>query len=65
MGELNFEQLSQIRGGGKKAADIYVSAISGAAQGAMLCAQTGVVVQPGVILGCAGAGAVLGVMFPS
>ncbi len=26
----------------------------------MLCAQTGVVVQPGVILGCAGAGAVLG-----
>ncbi len=49
----------------EKAADIYVSAISGAAQGAMLCAQTGVIVQPGVILGCAGAGAVLGVMFPS
>lgn len=33
MSELNFEQLSQIRGGGKKAADIYVSAISGVAQG--------------------------------
>lgn len=64
MKELNMEQLEQISGGGKNAGEIYVSAISGAAQGAMLCAQSGVIVQPMVMLGCVGVGAVLGVIFP-
>lgn len=57
-------KLEEISGGGKGAGDIYASAISGAAQGVMMCMQTGVAVQPLVMFGCAGAGAALSLIFP-
>lgn len=65
MKELANNQLEVIVGGGKNLGDAYVSFMGGAAQGVIFCFDTGIAINPMYVLGCAGVGGVLGVMFPS
>ncbi len=64
MKDLETKELEQIIGGNQRAGEVFLSAAAGAAQGVSVCMQTGVAIQPGAMLACAGVGAALGVAFP-
>ncbi|HFI0305375.1 TPA: Blp family class II bacteriocin [Streptococcus suis] len=65
MVELTNSQLEQISGGDKRAGEMFASFMAGAANGVIMCIETGVAIMPSYVVGCAVAGGALGVMFPA
>lgn len=65
MKKINEVELEQIVAGNKQNGEIYLNAISGGVEGAMICMDAGAVFGgPWVMAGCAAGGAILGAMFP-
>ena len=62
--ELSMNDLSKVSGGGKREGDLFLSGVSGAAEGVLLCSQSGAFVMPATYLLCAAGGAAIGMMFP-
>ncbi|MEY8700042.1 bacteriocin class II family protein [Streptococcus ferus] len=60
---LTNNELSEVVGGDRQAANTFLSAIGGAASGFTYCASSGVW-HPYILAGCAGVGAVGSVVFP-
>ncbi|HEM5173999.1 Blp family class II bacteriocin [Streptococcus suis] len=65
MVELTNSQLEQISGGDKRAGEMFASFMAGAANGVIMCMETGVAIMPSYVVGCAVVGGAFGVMFPS
>ena len=61
---LDFELLSSVEGGGRRASDAILNGTSGAVEGLLICGDSGLLVVPYGVFACAAGGAALGMMFP-